>query len=139
MGRYSNDIKTTMVTKLCTPGGPTTHQLSKETGISAKSLYNWVEEFGRSKQVGKDRRPVDWSPEERLQAVFEILKLSEEDLGEYLRKHGLHTSHLEEWKQEMVGLVGDSVVVFSLAVADVKQPNYIGDYHNQFLGIHIAI
>ena len=70
MRHYSSEIKETMVAKLCSPGGPSIYQLSKETGISQGSLYNWVQTFGGGRQVTKNRRPEDWSPEEKLQTVF---------------------------------------------------------------------
>lgn len=89
-----------MVAKLCSPGGPSVYQLAKETGISQGSLYNWVQAFGKGAAVGKDRRPEDWSARERLQAVFEVEGLSEAELGEFLRKNGLHSSHIVEWKRE---------------------------------------
>jgi transposase-like protein len=100
MRHYSNDIKETMVTKLCSPGGPSVYQLANETGISHGSLYRWVEKFGGNTGVGKERRPEDWSPEERLQAVFESQGLADEELGEFLRKNGLHSHHIEGWKSE---------------------------------------
>jgi len=99
MPHYSSDIKETMVTKLCSPGGPSVYQLSSETGISHGSLYRWVEKYGDI-GVKKKRRPEDWSPEQKLQAVFEFQGLSEEELGEFLRKNGLHSHHIEEWKSE---------------------------------------
>ncbi len=100
MQHYSRDIKATMVTKLCSPGGPSVYQLAKETGISSGSLYKWVQAFGEGFRVTQNRRPGDWTPEEKYAAVLETHSLSGEDLGEYLRKHGLHRSDLDQWKQE---------------------------------------
>lgn len=94
-----------MVAKLCTPNGPSVYHLSKETGISPKTLYNWIEVFGGTNRVTKDRRPDDWSQEERLQAVLEAQALSEEDLGDFLRKNGLHSHDIEAWKKDIFDLV----------------------------------
>jgi len=49
------------------------------------------------------KSPRDWTPEEKLQAVLEASQLSEDDLGAYLRKKGLHESNLKQWRQEMIG------------------------------------
>lgn len=100
MRHYSSEIKETMVAKICSPKGPSVYQLSRETGISAASLYNWVQAFGEGRQVTKNRRPVDWGPGERLQAVFEAQGLGEQALGEFLRKNGLHSQDIEAWKKE---------------------------------------
>jgi len=48
----------------------------------------------------KDKRPEDWSAKERLEAVFEAEGLSELELGEFLRKKGLHSNHIVDWKRE---------------------------------------
>lgn len=102
MRHYSSEIKEAMVAKLCSPKGPSVYKLSQETGISQGSLYNWVQSFGKERRVTKDRRPEDWSPEQKLKAVIETEGLSEEQLGEYLRKYGLHSNNLSEWRQEML-------------------------------------
>jgi transposase len=38
-----------------------------------------------------------------MQAVLESSQLSEEDLGAFLRKNGLHESNLKQWRLEMLG------------------------------------
>lgn len=100
MRHYSSELKESMVSKICAPGGPSVYQLSKKTGISQGSLYNWVQAYGGGNRVGKDRRPEDWSPEEKLKTVFEAQVLDEPELGKYLRKYGLHSNQIEEWKAE---------------------------------------
>ena len=88
-----------MVRKICSPGGPSALKLSRETGISQTALSRWVKQFGE-KMDKKAKRPEDWTPEERLQAVFEAQGLDEVKLGEFLRKKGLHSHHIDEWKKE---------------------------------------
>jgi transposase-like protein len=100
MQSYSQEIRETMVAKLCTPGGPGYTQLSLESGIATSTLHTWVQKYGNGAPMKKPRRPQDWSAKDKLQAVFEALKLSEQELGEYFRKHGIHSHHIEEWKSE---------------------------------------
>ena len=53
---------------------------------------------------GKQRsgkRPQDWPPQEKLEVVLEAASLSEEDLGEFLRRKGLHQAQLDEWRERM--------------------------------------
>ena len=97
-----------MVSKLCSPGGPSALQLSKETGISQTALSRWKKQFGTRQLPVKKCRPQDWTPEEKLQAVFEAQAMNDEDLGAYLRKNGLHSTDLEEWKKEITGIVSTS-------------------------------
>jgi transposase len=107
MRHYSSKLKESMVSKICSPGGPSVYQLSKESGISHGSLYKWVQIYGGRYRVRKNRQPLDWSPEEKLNAVFEAQALEEPELGEYLRKHGLHSNQIEEWKAEALADVSE--------------------------------
>ena len=53
------------------------------------------------------KRPQDWSAEEKLQVVLESSSISSEELGAFLRSKGLHESHLEQWRSQMLnGLHG---------------------------------
>lgn len=96
--------------KLCSPKGPSAYQLAKESGISQSSLLKWKEELGNTKTMNKqNRRPKDWTPEEKLKAVVESLPLDgKEELGAFLREKGIHSNQLEEWKAEALGAVSGS-------------------------------
>ena len=58
--------------------------------------------------MSKQKNPEDWSPEKKLRTVFATLSLSKEELGEYLRKNGLHSNQIEEWKDEMTSIISSS-------------------------------
>lgn len=100
MAHYNEDFKQAMIKKLCLPEGPSVYQLSKENGISPLTLRNWVKKYGGGIQVNRNKRPEDWTPEEKLQAVFKASGLEGEKLGEFLRSQGLHSHHIEEWKTD---------------------------------------
>jgi transposase len=44
------------------------------------------------------KRPEDWSAEERLRAVVESSRLTEDELGAFLRREGLHETTLRQWR-----------------------------------------
>lgn len=48
------------------------------------------------------RRTQDWSSEEKLRVVLESLKLSDAELGAFLRREGLHEAELREWREAVV-------------------------------------
>ncbi|HEX5100452.1 MAG TPA: hypothetical protein VFV94_13180 [Polyangiaceae bacterium] len=48
------------------------------------------------------RRPDEWSAQEKLEAVLEAKRLSEAELGEFLRSRGLHEQQLREWEAAAV-------------------------------------
>ena len=43
-----------------------------------------------------------WSAEEKLAALLEYERLSEEERGKFLRGKGLHEVHLARWKKEIL-------------------------------------
>jgi transposase len=51
-----------------------------------------------SSPAPKARRVEDWPPEERLRVVVEAGRLSEAELGAFLRREGLHEATLREWR-----------------------------------------
>ncbi len=102
---YTESFKEAMVVKMTVPGGVSVTDLSRETGVCQPTLSRWKKAYGRVGGMAKDRgkrRPRDWSAEERLQAITDTAKMSEEDLGAYLRREGLHSVQLEQWKSEIV-------------------------------------
>jgi hypothetical protein len=48
------------------------------------------------------KRPQDWSAEEKLSAVLEAAKLSDEELGAFLRSRGLHEADLVAWRETVL-------------------------------------
>jgi transposase-like protein len=92
--------------------------LSREVGIGQTTLSRWLREasvvpteilqdktndFIPFNMTNTPKRPKDWTPEQKMQAVLESSRLSEEDLGAFLRKNGLHESDLKQWRLDMLG------------------------------------
>ncbi len=105
MSKYSDKLKQTMVCKLTVPGAISAGSLATEAGISQSTLSRWVRECVTMDRKGanmKGKRPQDWTAEEKLEAVLEMEKLDEQDTGKYLREKGIHTIHVQRWKQEML-------------------------------------
>ena len=48
------------------------------------------------------KRPKDWSPEEKLKVVMEANRLPDDELGAFLRSRGLHETHLQQWRIQMI-------------------------------------
>ena len=55
---------------------------------------------GQVRQNRDCKRPQDWGLEDRLRAVLEAEKLTGQKRGVFLRSRGLHSKHLEEWREE---------------------------------------
>ena len=104
---YSEKFKSRLVAKMVGPQAMSASALSGEVGISQPTLSRWLREAhtvpampkrtSRSKEGTHAQRPQDWSPEKKLRVVVEASGLTEEELGAFLRKEGLHQAQLNEW------------------------------------------
>ena len=124
--QYSNKFKAAMVQKMTGPDAISANELAREIGVSQSALSRWlrlaskqvVSPSQRSSQgavsVIKPKRPRDWTPEEKYRALIEAESLSDEELGAFLRKHGLYETHLKEWREQMLS---------ALSKRPVKKPS----------------
>jgi transposase-like protein len=113
MNQYSEQLRHSMAAKILMPGGPSAFSLARETGISQSALSMWARTYKRSGlEIMKngERRPKEWSGQERFDAILATANLKNQELGEYLRKNGLTTSHLEKWKQDFISSVVPSKI-----------------------------
>jgi transposase len=114
--QYSEAFKSKMVQRMVGPGAISANRLAQEIGIGQPTLSKWLRDAsGTMRDVKFDspppsprspRRPEDWSPEERLRAVMEASRLSEGQLGAYLRREGISEAVLADWKAAMLDALG---------------------------------
>jgi len=106
---YSEGFKSQMVRRMTGPGAVTATVLAAQSDVPQPTLSRWLREAGtvagmkkhpsaKAKQNGKSKRPSDWSPEERLRAIEEASHLSDDELGAFLRRKGLHEAQLTQWR-----------------------------------------
>jgi transposase-like protein len=105
-----------MVQRMVGPAALSASRLAREVGIGQPTLSKWLRDAeGRIGNVKFDsppppprspRRPDDWSPEERLRAVMDAARLSDEELGAFLRREGLQEGTLAEWKAAALEALG---------------------------------
>lgn len=97
---YPEELRQALVQKICSPNSPGVSQISKESGIACSTLYAWVAKMGKSNKSTKAKPTTTHTPEQKFQIILESSALAEPELGEYLRKNGLHSKQIAEWKQE---------------------------------------
>jgi transposase-like protein len=101
--RYSEKFKKRMIQRLVGPQKMSAHTLSKEIGVCQPTLSLWLRKAGRvavvdDKTKPRVRRPEDWTPKEKLEAVLAAERMTDGDLGLWLRRMGLKEQHLREWR-----------------------------------------
>lgn len=100
-----------MVKRLSGPFPISATALSKECGIPQQTLSRWLHEASTlplmSNEPEKPASKSDYTPEEKLRVVMEVSRLSEVELGAYLRREGLHSTQIDEWRRAMLESLAD--------------------------------
>lgn len=118
--QYSEAFKAKMVQRMLGPRAMSATALSSEVGVHQPTLSRWLRSATATmplmssnsrpspapKSPMAPRRPEDWKPEERLRAVIEASRLSDSELGEFLRRSGLHEATLAEWRAAALEALG---------------------------------
>lgn len=100
MSRYSPEFKEQTIRKLMPPHNRSVASVSRETGVSPASLYNWKKQF-RAQGYVVPKKPTiadHWDGKAKLAAVIQTAALNEAERSEYCRKHGLYPEQIEAWK-----------------------------------------
>jgi len=102
--KYSQAFKEQALQKVLQRGDKTIQCIADELNINALTLKTWLKkerpEIMSTQQNAK--RPLDWSPEERLQALLTSHGLEGEALSAFCRNQGLFSHHLATWKQDFI-------------------------------------
>ena len=123
MREYSEAFKRKVLQRLLMPTGPSANQLSQEVGVAQSTLSRWLREAATLDPVTKrrrprpslnrpveQRRPDDRQADEKLRLMLEASALSEAELGEFLRRNGLHEADLAAWREAaLTALSGGAV------------------------------
>ena len=109
---YSDGLRARMVKRLSGPCPTSATALAKECGIPQQTLSRWLREASTvppmSNEPDKPAARPDRTAEEKLRMVLEASRLSEAELGAYLRREGLHSTQLEEWRHAMLESLSDA-------------------------------
>jgi transposase len=116
--QYSEKFRARMVEKMAGPNAVSGVQLAAETGVPQPTLSRWLREATTlrkkmaKRQDDEEQKLVaaevpQRSAEEKFSLVLEAAAVPESELGEWLRRKGVHAAQLEEWRaQAMAGLTG---------------------------------
>ncbi len=76
--------------------------------MSQSTLSRWkrdaltLDDMGSKKKTGSRKGGKRrWGVEERLRLVHEASQLTDEELGAFLRREGVHASQLEQWRDAL--------------------------------------
>ena len=121
--RYPDMFKNTMIQKMTGPDAISATALSKQVDIPQSTLSKWlrmagvgpsygfpnnVNEYTKMAKLTDPMRPNDWSAEDKLKAVMEASSLDDKQLGAFLRSKGLHQTHLDQWRLQVLNALQNS-------------------------------
>lgn len=101
VSKYSDEFKEQVVRKMMPPGAQSVAQVSRDTGVSEQTLYNWRNRFRHEGKVvpADPSNPDNWSGADKLAVIIETASLNEQALSEYCRQKGLYPEQIERWKE----------------------------------------
>ena len=104
MAQYSEGFRERAVQMMMAPNAMSVAQVSRESGVSEQTLYNWRNRYRHEgKAVAADaKNPENWSGENKLAVVIETAALNEEELAEYCRRKGLYVEQVMRWREAAV-------------------------------------
>ena len=100
---YSAAFKENIVRRLVGPGAISATALAEELGLPQPTLSRWLREARTvapmASKKNEKKSPRDWTPLEKLRVVAAAEGLKAEQLGEFLRREGIHEQQLDEWRE----------------------------------------
>ena len=106
---YPVSFKESMIEKMLRPGGPTPTELSVQEDVPPSTLRGWRKQavergdMDQSDSAGNgSRRRRRRRPKQKIRIVMEAAGLSDDELGAFLRKEGLHHADLKRLREEVM-------------------------------------
>ncbi len=115
--QYPDVFKNAMIQKMTGTDAISATALSKQVDVPQVTLSKWLRmagvdqsyvfpnnahEYTKMAKRTNSRRPNDWSAEDKLKIIVEASSLDDEQLGAFLRSKGLHQTHLDQWRSQML-------------------------------------
>ena len=99
---YSQEFKDAIVTKIVNRGTRTILSVCEEAGVTKSTAVNWLKIRVRVGATSSPRGRMKWTAEAKLKSVIETSCLPESEVGAYLRREGLYSTQVSEWRAEII-------------------------------------
>jgi transposase-like protein len=107
--KFSQSFKKQAVEKVLNRQDNTTlKEVADSLGVGLSSLGRWTlqaknqeletRSFNEVSHMNKEKRPQDWTLEERLNMIISCVVLDDEALSEHCREQGIYPHHVAQWK-----------------------------------------
>ena len=100
--QYTDAFRQQALQKVYSRGSRSVISIAAELNLNHWTLKNWMKPKNNPiKQKGATaKRPRDWTPTERLDALMTTHSMDEQALSTYCRHNGIFTHHLKQWRDD---------------------------------------
>lgn len=98
---YTEEFKRAAVQKVELRGSRSVSEIGRTLGVSIQTLSFWRKQVSLG-VMSKKKSPSKQSLVDKQDILLKTSAMAEKDLGEYLRREGLHTADLDRWKAEIL-------------------------------------
>ncbi len=109
---YSIQLREAVLKKVLYGNKPQ-HEIANEFGVGKSTIGKWLREYKQNGNINlnlKEKRPKDWTAEERMSALMKTGTISVEDRTAWCRKKGIFIHNLDQWKKDAVSAMSSSSV-----------------------------
>lgn len=113
--RFNQSFKLQAVEKaLSREEGISLTEMAKSLGVGNSTLGKWIyksrnqtldrvsnQSISTVKGMAFEKRPQDWTDEEKLNMVIRCGSMSEVEINQNCREQGLYAHHIKQWKDEL--------------------------------------
>jgi transposase-like protein len=99
---FSKEFKDSIVQKVLNRGDVSIREVCEREGVSQSKVGNWLRACATVPGMKKSSPAKTWSAEAKLKFINETSGLSESDLGLYLRREGLYSHQVNEWRGDVM-------------------------------------
>lgn len=130
--RHTQSFKIQAVEKALSRSSQTSLQeIADSLGVGYSTLGKWISKSRTHElenvnplMMTKEKRPQDWSLEERLNMVIACASLDEEKMNAYCREQGVYSHHVMQWKEDFAnGHTSVSKVKSQTQIKQLKKEN----------------
>lgn len=100
---FSSEFKDAVVKRLLSRGSQSLGEFCSSNNLSVGNVTRWRAERANGSGMKSKSK---YSGEQILKIISETHALNENELGLYLRKNGLHSAQLTEWRNDFLSSVG---------------------------------
>jgi len=101
---YPIQLKEAVLKKVL-QGNKLHYEVARESGVGQSTIGKWLKEHkqnGNIKLESKEKRPKDWTAEERISAIIKTGVMVTEERTSWCRKKGIFIHNLDQWKKDAI-------------------------------------